>query len=70
MTKKNRKVRRLHELHPDVNVKVLYQRDYLNLLVKFGLEPPSQLVGDDGGAPGGIVFGEGGPTTAEHQRGP
>jgi len=38
VTKKNRKVRRLRELHPDVNVKVLYQRDYLNLLVKFGLD--------------------------------
>ncbi len=37
VTKKNRKVRRLRELHPDVNVKVLYLRDYLNLLVKFRL---------------------------------
>jgi hypothetical protein len=45
VTKKNRKVRRLAELHPDVKVKVLYQRDYLNLLVKYGLEEPSQLVG-------------------------
>jgi hypothetical protein len=44
VTKKNRKVRRLRELHPEVSVKVLYQRDYLNLLVKFGLEEPSQLV--------------------------
>jgi hypothetical protein len=26
-----------------VEVKVLYQRDYLHLLVKYGLEPPSQL---------------------------
>jgi hypothetical protein len=43
VTKKNRKVRRLHELHPEVKVKVLYQRDYLNLLVKYGLEEPSQL---------------------------
>ncbi|GAC1381008.1 MAG: hypothetical protein NVSMB4_09700 [Acidimicrobiales bacterium] len=43
VTKKNRKVRRLAELHPEVSVKVLYQRDYLNLLVKYGLEPPSQL---------------------------
>lgn len=42
VTKKNRKVRRLSELHPEINVKVLYQRDYLNLLVKYGLEPPSQ----------------------------
>jgi len=43
VTKKNRKARRLRELHPDVQVKVLYQRDYLHLLVKYGLEPPSQL---------------------------
>lgn len=43
MTKKNRKVRRLAELHPEVKVKVLYQRDYLNLLVKYGLEEPAQL---------------------------
>jgi hypothetical protein len=30
------------ELYPDVRCKVLYQRDYLNLLVKYGLEEPSQ----------------------------
>jgi hypothetical protein len=45
VTKKNRKVRRLRELHPNIKIKVLYQRDYLNLLVKYGLEAPSQLVG-------------------------
>jgi hypothetical protein len=45
VTKKNRKVRRLAELYPDVKVKVLYQRDYLNLLVKYGLEEPSQFAG-------------------------
>ena len=43
MTKKNRKVRRLRELYPEVKVKIFYQRDYLNLLVKYGLEEPSQL---------------------------
>ena len=43
VTKKNRKARRLVELYPDVNIRVLYQRDYLHLLVKYGLEPPSQL---------------------------
>ena len=51
VTKKNRKARRLQELHPDVHVKVLYQRDYLHLLVKHGLEPPSQLEGGVEGAP-------------------
>ena len=49
VTKKNRKARRLVELHPEVQIKVLYQRDYLQLLVKYGLEPPSQLA--DGSGP-------------------
>ena len=65
MTKKNRKVRRLAELHPDVRVKVLYQRDYLNLLVKYGLEEPSQLAPDqlDDAEPRplDLGFGEEGP---------
>jgi hypoxanthine phosphoribosyltransferase len=43
VTKKNRKMRRLRELHPEVKIKMFYQRDYLNLLVKYGLEEPSQL---------------------------
>lgn len=38
VTKKNRKVRRLRALYPEVRVKVFYQRDYLHLLVKYGLE--------------------------------
>jgi hypothetical protein len=42
VTKKNRKVRRLTSLYPDVRCRILYQRDYLNLLVKYGLEEPSQ----------------------------
>jgi hypothetical protein len=33
----------LKHLHPEVKVKILYQRDYVNLLVKFGLEDPSLL---------------------------
>ena len=53
VTKKNRKARRLVEIYPDIAVRVLYQRDYLHLLVKYGLEPPSQLVdaGVDGTQP-------------------
>jgi hypoxanthine phosphoribosyltransferase len=43
VTKKNRKIRRLKALHPEVRVKILYQRDYLNLLVKYGLEEPEQF---------------------------
>jgi hypothetical protein len=44
VTKKNRKARRLVELYPEVKIRVFYQRDYLSLLMKYGLEPPSQLV--------------------------
>ena len=40
VTKKNRKVRQLRNLYPAVKCKVFYQRDYLHLLVKYGLEEP------------------------------
>jgi len=36
VTKKNAKVRRLRQLHPEVEVKLLYQRDYEALLAKYG----------------------------------
>jgi len=51
VTKKNRKIRRLRELHPEINVKIFYQRDYRNLLVKYGLEPPSQHLDLDAAEP-------------------
>ncbi len=37
VTKKNRKVRRMKELYPEVNVKIFYQKDFRNLLLKFGI---------------------------------
>ena len=37
VTKKNGKIRRLAELYPEVRVTVLYQRDTLALLAKYGL---------------------------------
>ena len=43
VTKKNAKVRWLRELHPEVSCKILYQRDYLHLVVKYGLERPDHL---------------------------
>ncbi len=52
VTKKNNKVRRLRELYPDVQCKVFYQRDYLHLLVKYGLEEPDSSV--DSAAPSRI----------------
>jgi hypoxanthine phosphoribosyltransferase len=41
VTKKNRKVRRLRERYPEVRCKVFYQRDYLSLVSKYGLEDTS-----------------------------
>jgi hypothetical protein len=38
VTKKNRKVRRLRERYPEINCKIFYQRDYLSLVAKYGLE--------------------------------
>lgn len=37
VTRKNRKLRRLKELYPEVNVKILYRRNLHSLLVKYGL---------------------------------
>jgi hypothetical protein len=45
VTKKNRKVRKLRELYPDVNIKVLYGSDYRKLVEKFagsGASSPNQ----------------------------
>jgi len=37
VTKKNRKVRRLKELYPEVNIKIFYQKDFRALLARFGI---------------------------------
>ena len=39
VTEKNRKLRRMRELYPDVAVKLLYRRDYHRLLAKYGFGP-------------------------------
>lgn len=37
VTRKNRKIRKLRRLHPEVNIRIFYQRDFYNLLAKYGL---------------------------------
>ena len=37
VTKKNRKVRLLREIYPQVNIQVFYQKDFQNLIFKYGL---------------------------------
>jgi hypoxanthine phosphoribosyltransferase len=52
VTKKNRKVRRLRERYPEITCKIFYQRDYLTLVTKYGLEDVSGPV-----RPGGAFLG-------------
>ena len=42
VTEKNRKLRSLRDLYPEVNVKLLYKRDYHRILAKFGYGPLAQ----------------------------
>ncbi len=37
VTRKNRKIRRMWQLYPELNVKILYGRDYRRLLFKLGI---------------------------------
>ncbi len=39
VTRKNAKIRRLRELYPEVALVVVYQRDFLSLLARNGLDP-------------------------------
>jgi len=49
VTKKNRKVRRLKELYPEVNIKVFYQKDFRALLARFGMDAQAMPHADGGG---------------------
>jgi len=42
VTEKNHKVRLLRERYPDINVRLLYKKDYHRLLAKFGYGPLTQ----------------------------
>jgi len=45
VTVKNRKVRQLGELYPDVQVKILYRRDIVGLFAKYRLDMTARLAG-------------------------
>ena len=47
VTRKNRKVRRLRELYPEINIKVLYASDYRKLVEKFAGSGAWQDEGQD-----------------------
>jgi hypoxanthine phosphoribosyltransferase len=41
---KNRRIRRLKELYPEVNIKLLNRRDLHKLMIKFGLEDEARSI--------------------------
>ena len=41
---KNRKIRRLRELYPEINIKLFKRGDIRNLLLKFGVEDFPELL--------------------------
>ncbi|MFH1087255.1 MAG: hypoxanthine phosphoribosyltransferase, partial [Chloroflexota bacterium] len=45
VTEKNRKLRRLRELYPDVKITLLYKKDFERLLAKYGFGPLAQTQG-------------------------
>jgi hypothetical protein len=55
VTKKNRKLRRLRELYPDVKIKLLYNRDYRNLAFKYGLGAALERANGAPGSPNGAA---------------
>jgi len=42
VTKKNRKVKKLRELYPDIKIRLLYQKDFEDLIFKYSTRSPSQ----------------------------
>lgn len=47
-TRKNRKIRRLRELYPDINIKLFNRRDLRDMMIKYGLDHHAvKIVGTD-----------------------
>lgn len=42
--KKNRKLRKMHELYPEVNIKLFKRRELRNMMVRFGLNEEAEKI--------------------------
>ncbi len=52
ITKKHRKLRRLRELYPEVNIKLLNRSDFKQMMFKYGLDDDESLIGRNASPPG------------------
>lgn len=50
VTRKNRKVRKLRQLYPEINIRIFYQRDFYTLMAKYGLldDRSEKIIGGPG----------------------
>jgi hypothetical protein len=44
ITKKNRKIRRLQKLHPEINIKLFKRSDLRDLMIKYGLDEQAAAI--------------------------
>lgn len=44
VTKKNRKIRLLRQCYPEINIQIFYEKDFQNLIFKYGLTEPTEAV--------------------------
>lgn len=44
MTRKNRKLRRLREMYPDINIKLFNRQDLRNMMIKYGLDDQAAAI--------------------------
>ncbi len=51
ITKKHRKLRRLRELYPEVNIKLLNRSDFKQMMLKYGLDDDEALIGANASPP-------------------
>jgi hypothetical protein len=65
VTKKNRKVRRLKELYPEVNIRIFYQKDFKKLLARFGVASAPVAHADGGGVVAAHALDDAAPTASQ-----
>ena len=51
ITKKHRKLRRLRELYPEINIKLLNRSDFKQMMLKYGLDDDESLIGQNASLP-------------------